>query len=69
MSKEAKNEGEGNRTADREYREAATKHAQESDTQRQARDAAETLDETKGNQDLKEAEQKGKSHAKGPASR
>lgn len=69
MSQQAKtpaNQGEGNRTADREYREAATRHAKQSDTQREARNAEEALEEDDG---LQQAGEAGKSRAKGPASR
>jgi hypothetical protein len=52
----AKNEGEGNKTADREYRQGATKHAQSGQSDQKAKEAEEALDSEEGS-DLREAEQ------------
>jgi hypothetical protein len=52
----AKNEGEGNKTADREYRQGATKHAQGGQSEQKAKEAEEALDSEEGS-DLREAEQ------------
>jgi hypothetical protein len=41
---ERKNEGEGNKTAAREYNRGATRHARSGQPQQKARDAAEALD-------------------------
>ena len=57
------NQGEGNRTADKEYREAATRHAKEKDTQREGREAEQALEE---DDELERAEEAGKSRAKVP---
>jgi hypothetical protein len=65
---DAKNQGEGNRDADRQYRDAATRHAQSGKTEGEARQAEEALDGDEA-KELAEAEKKGKSPAKGPASR
>ena len=60
--------GEGDREADRAYREAAAKHAQTSDVTREARDAEEALEGEDG-EELANAEREGKSRARGPQSR
>lgn len=65
MTQQGKNEGEGNRTADREYRKAATEHAKSHDIQREGRDASKALDESVA-EELREAEREGKSRAKNP---
>jgi hypothetical protein len=62
------NQGEGNREADRQYRDAASKHAQSGKAESEARDAEEALDGEEG-EELSQAEEAGKSRAKGPASR
>lgn len=54
-----KNEGEGNKTADREYREAATRHAKSGRSEAKAREAEDALDED--SEELEEAEREGKS--------
>ena len=40
----SKNEGEGNKTADREYRQAATRHAVSPKSEKMAREAEEALE-------------------------
>jgi hypothetical protein len=62
------NQGEGNRDADRESREAATRHAQSGKTESEAHEAEEALDGAEA-KELAEAEKQGKARAKGPASR
>jgi hypothetical protein len=61
-------QGEGNREADREYREAASKHAQSPGVEREAREAEEALDGEEG-KELEDAAKSGKARAQGPASR
>ena len=61
-------QGEGNRDADRQYRDAATRHAQTGKSESEARDAEEAL-EGDEEEELREAEKTGKSRAQGPASR
>jgi hypothetical protein len=39
-----KNEGEGNKTADREYRQAATRHAASPKSEKKAREAEEAIE-------------------------
>jgi hypothetical protein len=60
-STENKNEGEGNRTADRHYRNAATKYAESGASEEAARDAEEALEGEEG-EELAEAEAAGKAH-------
>jgi hypothetical protein len=67
-TEQSNNQGEGNREADREYREAATKHASSGKTESEGRSAEEALDGPEGDE-LKRAEEAGKSKAQGPASR
>lgn len=59
-----KNEGEGNRTAARQYNEAQKQFAQSGKVEPAARDAARAVDGPEGN-DLRKAEQEGKRHAHG----
>jgi len=59
MKPAQKNQGEGNKTADREYRQGATQHAQSGRSEPKAREAAEALDEE--SEELEEAERAGKS--------
>ena len=54
-----RNEGEGNRTAAKEYNDAATQHAKSGKVEREARDAARALDTAEG-EELKKAEAEGK---------
>ncbi|MCA9516905.1 MAG: hypothetical protein KC635_18310 [Myxococcales bacterium] len=58
-----KNEGEGNRTADRRYREGVREHIRESDVESEAKAAEEALAGKEG-QSLREAEEAGKNRAK-----
>jgi hypothetical protein len=53
------NEGEGNKTADREYREETEDFVKSGRVQQQAQKAAEALDGTEA-EELREAEQKGR---------
>lgn len=50
----SKNEGEGNKSADREYRKAATRHAASPKSEKMARQAEEAL-ETEEGAELEEA--------------
>ena len=50
------NEGEGNRTADRNYRDGIKKHLATHDVEQEARDAAAALDDPEQSADLKKAE-------------
>ncbi|HEY2734679.1 MAG TPA: hypothetical protein VGI70_11875 [Polyangiales bacterium] len=61
-------QGEGNRDADREYREAATRHAQGGKSESEARQAEEALEGKEGDE-LRKAEKDGKARAKGNPSR
>jgi hypothetical protein len=56
----AKNEGEGNKTADREYRQGATHHAESGRSEEKAREAEAAIDGDES-EELEEAEQAGKS--------
>jgi hypothetical protein len=56
--------GEGNREADRKYRNAATEHAQSGRSERAARDAEEALEDEDEAAELEEAEEEGKSRAR-----
>jgi hypothetical protein len=57
----SKNEGEGNKSADREYRKAATRHAASPKSEKMAREAEEAL-ETEEGAELEEARQSTKRH-------
>lgn len=62
MSNQAgKNEGEGNKTADRAYREGATRHAKSGRSEDKAREAEEALEREDESEELAEAERAGKS--------
>jgi hypothetical protein len=61
-------QGEGNRTADRNYRKAATRHAASADVEREARDAEQAL-EGDEHDELEDAEAKGKARARAQGSR
>jgi hypothetical protein len=52
-------QGEGNRTADREYREAATRHAQSGKSEGAAKQAKQAVEGDEG-EDLASAERDGK---------
>lgn len=58
------NEGEGNRTADRHYREDVRDHVENHDVQGDAQRARDAVDGPEG-ADLRRAEEKGKARAKG----
>jgi hypothetical protein len=51
-----KNEGEGNKSADREYRQAATRHAASPKSEKMAREAEEAIEGEEG-AELEEARQ------------
>ena len=57
------NEGEGSKTADKKYRDAATDFAKRTDTVKAGLDAERDLQERKG--EFEKAEQAGRSHSKG----
>jgi len=57
---DGKNEGEGNRTADRQYRENVSRHVKSGESEKAAEDARRALEGDEAD-DLREAEQEGKS--------
>jgi hypothetical protein len=59
-----RNEGEGNRTAAAEYNKGATRTAHSGKVEQAAHEAREAIDGPEG-KELREAEQKGRAHAKG----
>ena len=59
-SKTLKNEGEGNKTADREYRKSATRHAASPKSDPKAREAEEAM-EGEERDELEEAAEKARS--------
>lgn len=59
-----RNEGEGNKTAAKEYNKAATQHAKSGRSEAAAQDAVRAMDTPEGTA-MREAEIKGKSAAKG----
>jgi uncharacterized protein (TIGR02284 family) len=63
MTGKQRNEGEGNKTAAKEYNEATTKFAQSGKVDKQAQAAAQARSGSE-RKDLERAEQAGKSHAK-----
>ena len=65
MKNDQKNEGEGNRTADRKYREDVRRHVQSGASEAAAKEAEHALDSDEG-KDLREAEAEAK---KGPHGR
>jgi len=62
-SKQDRNEGEGSKTADKKYRDAATDFANRTDTVKAGVEAERDLRQRKG--ELENAEQAGRSHSKG----
>jgi len=62
-------QGEGNRDADRKYREGAERHAQSGLSEPAARDAEESLENDEDSEEFELAEEAGKARARGPASR
>ena len=65
MENDQKNEGEGNRTADRKYREDVRRHVQSGASEAAAKDAEQALNSDEG-EELREAEADAK---KGPHTR
>ena len=63
MSEIKKNEGEGSKTADKDYREAATDFAKRTDTQKAGLQAEREVESKKSEFD--KAEKAGRSHSKG----
>ena len=61
--KRNQNEGEGSKTADKKYREAATDFAKRTDTEQAGRQAEREVEERKG--EFEQAEQAGRAHSKG----
>jgi hypothetical protein len=57
------NQGEGSKTAARDYNERATEHARKGDVSKEAQHAREALEGTES-QDLRDAETEGKKRAK-----
>jgi hypothetical protein len=57
------NEGEGNKTADQEYRRAATRFAQSDEARKKAREAAEAVQDDEQLRELERAEREAR---KGP---
>ena len=64
MTDKQRNEGEGNKTAAKEYNEATTKFTQSGKVEQKADEAAKARDGSE-RQAMERAEQAGKSHAKG----
>ena len=60
MSEPTKNEGEGNRSADRKYREDVRRHVESGTVESEAEEAKEALEGAEG-EDLRRAEEQGKS--------
>ena len=60
MSEPRKNEGEGNRTADRKYREDVRRHVESGTVESEAEEAKEALEGAEG-EELRRAEEQGKS--------
>ena len=61
--KRNQNEGEGGKTADKKYREAATDFAKGTDTEQAGLQAEREVEQRKD--ELEQAEQAGRSHSKG----
>lgn len=59
-----KNEGEGSRTAAAAYNEKTRRFAENENVEAKAEEAADALDSPEGDE-LRKAEEKGRSHAKG----
>lgn len=57
------NEGEGSKSADKKYREAASDFARRTDTVQAGLDAEREVEQRKG--EFEKAEQEGRSHSKG----
>jgi hypothetical protein len=54
------NQGEGNRDADRNYREGIKKHLKKGNVEQEGKDAANALDDEEQREDLEEAEEAGR---------
>ena len=54
------NEGEGNKTADRNYRQGIKQHLKKGNTEQEAKDAANALDDEDQKQELEDAEEAGR---------
>ncbi len=63
MDERERNQGEGNREADRQFREAQTKFVQSDEGQQKIAEAGNVNEEEA--KELREAEKKAKKHAKG----
>ncbi len=63
MAEKNRNEGEGNKTADKKYREAATDFAQRTDTLKVGEQAERDVEKDKAEYD--QAEKAGRSHSAG----
>jgi hypothetical protein len=63
MDDGTKNEGEGNKTADKKYREAATDFAKRTDTLQSGLEAEREVESRKS--EFEEAEKAGRSHSSG----
>ena len=61
--KKNRNEGEGSKTADKQYREAATGFANRTDTRQAGLEAERDLERDKG--ELEKAEKEGRTHSAG----
>jgi hypothetical protein len=64
MNEQKKNQGEGNKAADRRYREATRDFIEKDDPKKRGREAAEALDDG-SRKELEEAEAEGRRRAKG----
>jgi hypothetical protein len=62
-STQQRNEGEGNRTAAREYNQAQQRFVKSGQVEKKAREAAHDIDDKKIRSELEHAEAVGKSHA------
>jgi hypothetical protein len=63
MADDNRNEGEGSRTAARQYNEGVQSHIRKGNVDKEAHDAAKAVEGSEG-EDLRQAEETGKSHAK-----
>jgi hypothetical protein len=65
MKGKNQNEGEGNKSADREYREGVKKHLSTHDVEREGKDAQKALDDPHEGAKLREAEKTARKRAAG----
>ena len=63
MANKNKNEGEGSRSADKQYRDGVKKYLKTHDVDREAKDAAKALDDPREGPELREAEKAGRERA------